>query len=334
MRITNLHTICILVLNLAGAMASAQQSFDPSMEAGLACASSDCEFRGLPQVAQGLGGLQKIPKNETARLIKVNEYKDNPEQVIPRAKFPQFNAIGMVQRMSEIVQSARNGNESNLGHGTALNLGPCTVLTNYHVPFGTSSSVTKFDQYKMRYNIGYSATASFEQSSEITPKLAGDLTSNDFSLSQDPKCSGSKYGWYKPSDLTSDQLVARHATVLVVSFPGDQGNDKMAISKGVVTGIDPNTGNVLYTASTSPGSSGGAVFIIDENGDLRLQGIHVGGAKDGTNFQYPTYTQEHANQFLNVAELFERPDVARYVNSDITNHPGTNPIERYTHVRN
>jgi hypothetical protein len=109
MRNMKLHTICILALGsilTMGFDASAQ--LDPNMEAGVDCSNSDCMFRGNSQVRDGLGGLQKLTTaNGDAKLIKVNEYADNPEKVLNRSTQVRFQGIGMVQRERELAEDAK-----------------------------------------------------------------------------------------------------------------------------------------------------------------------------------------------------------------------------------
>jgi V8-like Glu-specific endopeptidase len=273
-----------------------------------------------------------------AKLFKVNEYADNPEKILDRSRQVRFQGIGMVQRERELAEDAEAIAKDihampQAGHGTGINISPCLVLTNRHVAFGSDVYLDPDENYKMKYNIGYSINSAYANTSELTPKVHGDILYSDFVISKDSNCSGSYIGWYKWSDVSTEYLARLKARVLLVSFSGDQATNNMAISFGNVTGVDAVSGNVLYNASASPGSSGGAVFIVTEGGDISLQGLHVGGphGEEGEH-SFPTYSKEHANQFVNIADIMQREDVRRVVGQDLRDHPVANPLLTYLHV--
>ena len=210
--------------------------------------------------------------------VLANEFADHPYQIIDRSKYPQFSPIGILQRNVDILDKDDYDREL-LGHGTAINISPCLILTNYHVPFGNNEYPAELSNFKMTYFYGLSSRGKFATSSTAVPIVKGNLTTRDFSVLRDANCPGLKYGWFDPSDVSSDRLMDLHAHVLVVSYPSDAGFGRIAVSNGSVKGIDPNTGNVMYDASTSPGSSGGAVLIIDENGTLACRAYMSAGAE-------------------------------------------------------
>ena len=254
-----------------------------------------------------------------------NEFADNPYKVLSdRSRISVFSPIGMAKR------ARREGD----GHGTAVIVGPCTVLTAYHVPFGQNQMVVHPEQYTLKLSFGIGAKeGGFASVSVGVPFSYGNLVTKDFALIHDKSCPGLKYGWYETSNVSSDGLAARSATVLAVSFPEDLPQGTVALSRGIARGVDEDTGYVMYDASTAPGSSGAPVFVVDENGILRLQGIHIGGAKDNSNYKYPNYSSKRANEFLNLADIFDQHDVALPLARDRAEHPSPNPIAGLLRVK-
>jgi V8-like Glu-specific endopeptidase len=266
-----------------------------------------------------------------------NVFGDSPQTVIDRSRWPVFQAIGVAYRERDISNYAAmiasgTAPSSAVGYGTAFNVGPCTVLSNRHVPYAGEPYPDSESNYRMVYSVGYADASPFTIVAELNPIVYGDLLKSDFSLSIDSKCSGKTVGWYKTSDISTDELVRTQAKVLVVSFPSNKPG-QMVASFGKVTGVDPDSGNVLYSASTAPGSSGGVVFVVLSTGEILAQGIHVGGRKKGSDdFTYPNYTQEHANEFINLSEIMYRHDIQIILRADFSVHGTRNPLENYLHV--
>ena len=281
----------------------------------------------------GYGSSASLGQDYSSGLLAINEYLDNPYvQILDPAKWPALSGIGVLKRNWKRMDS--NDRE---GHGTGVNISPCLIISSHHVVFGQRPYVSKsgFSFFTMSYNIGLRPTG-FSELSKATPIIEGNLSTFDFTVLKDLSCPGLRFGWYETSNVTSESIVAQHADVLSASFPGDLGDTKLVISKGRVRGIQPQDGNVYYDASTAPGSSGSPVFIIDENGKLRLQGLHVGGEKVIVNpsmFKFPTYSEDCANEFVNITDLLDRPDVAAAIRLDLDEHPGPNPLEKALRVR-
>ncbi|RYZ77541.1 MAG: hypothetical protein EOP05_01465, partial [Proteobacteria bacterium] len=81
MRATQLNKICIMTfaaILTVGFEASA--SLDPNMEAGVACADTDCMFAGMPQISnEPVARMQRlvVSNNTEAKLMNINRYEDN-----------------------------------------------------------------------------------------------------------------------------------------------------------------------------------------------------------------------------------------------------------------
>jgi V8-like Glu-specific endopeptidase len=329
------HKVTAAFFNGGSPTAGAQRCRTPMRLTALALLAAAMSLSGgVPTHAQthaeATGG---------AKLITVTEYADNLDKVIDRQKATRFQGIGMIRRERELAEDANAIAKSfhaapKAGHATGVNIGPCLVLTAYHVAFGDITderSVDKHTNYKMQYNVGYSANTEFASTSELIPVVRGNPNHADFVLTKDANCSGSRFGWYELSGISSADLVKAHEIVMVISFSGRHGSDKLTVSMGNVTGIDPVTGCLTYSASTSQGSSGGAVFIIAETGELMLQGIHIaGGSWDE---EVPTYSAAQANKFLNIADVSDRQDFSQLLIADLKSHPGNNPLKSYFQVR-
>jgi V8-like Glu-specific endopeptidase len=332
MRATQLHTICIMTLATALLVGfEAQASLDPNMEAGVACADSDCMFRGMPQVAnepvarmQRLSLFQIEGEEPAAKLYKVNRYADNPAVTVDRAAFPQFLPMNQIKNLVE-VQSLKPGESA--GRASGFNISPCLMVTNHHVVYGDDLQPVAGRDYTMLISAGIKAGAQFMGSTKQNHvEIAGARSEdggNDYAVVKSPACLGKNFGWYEPSKKTPGQLVSEQAQVFVVSFPADRNEGQMEVSFGQVTGTEKETGNLQYNASTAPGSSGGAVFIM-ENGEMRLVGLHVGGKRDGKRYEFDTHTQKYTNTFIPVRDILGRDDVQKMVELDKQFNGSTN----------
>lgn len=126
---------------------------------------------------------------------------------------------------------------------------------------------------------------------------------------------GKLFGWYLLSDKSSAELIAEKRRVFVVSFPGDRDVGELEVGIGNIVGSDGKSGLVKYDASTAPGSSGGAVFII-ENGSMRLVGLHVGGKRDGDRYSFKTYSNNVANYYIPAGEFIRSPGIEPAIEHD------------------
>ena len=312
MRATALHTICIMTVTSILAVGFDAAAFDPNMEAQASCVEADCMLPVAPTVAsqQALDLKAMNLNGEVMKLQKINRFATNEDKVIDRKLNPQFAPLGMVQRMRELKADveARMSNraaDSKAGRATAFNMGPCTVVTNFHVVYGNDPYANMNADNRLNFSVGAADGKAFAESSIVQPADKGALTEdgqNDWAVTKDPKCLGKKYGWFNYTQKTNAELVNANAQVFLVSFPGDRNVGELSISVGRVTGVNARSGNLRYDVSEAPGSSGGAVFIF-ENGEMKLVGLNVGGMKDGDNYHFEQYSNERANEFKNIADV-------------------------------
>lgn len=146
---------------------------------------------------------------------------------------------------------------------------------------------------------------------------------------RDPNCNGKNQGRYEPSTISSEELEAAKAKVVIVWLSSGNSKGKMSMSSGNVTGIDMRNGNLLTDASTVPGSSGGIVFAVDpKTKRLVFQGLNVGAYSERFVFD-ASDTQKEANEFLNVDKLIDQQNYASRVDSDLKKNPVANPLENF-----
>lgn len=261
--------------------------------------------------------------------LSANVFADNKIVTVPRERFPQFDGIGLINRLRDAKDQH---NSLPTGFANAINVGPCSVVTNSHVAFDDDLYIEKNKDYRLFFSIGYAKDKVFARKVIIEPRLRGEnIRQFDFSLSYDSSCSGIKYGYYYRSPYSKFDLVKNHMKLVLVWLDPD---GQMNFSSGVADNIEGRTGYVRFSASTKPGSSGGAVFLVDDvSGELRLQGVNVGALGTTSNYTFPTYSDENANLFMSIEDIVERSDVSDWLARDLRDHPGLNPLADKLHLR-
>lgn len=330
MRNMTLHTICILALGsvlTVGFEAKAQ--LDPNMEAAVDCSVADCMFRGNPQTRDAIAGFQKLPTtNGEMKLQKVSRYSDNMDYVVDRRVETQFAPIGELESVA--VRHDKQGNEIR-SYGSATLVSPCYILTNHHVVFGDDLDPVPGKDYTMKFRVGVAPTpeAAFLGNTIATPVTWGQrgaCNSDDWALMKLKTCVGARadIGWMETSNKMPEQLVG--ADIAVAGYAGDHARGELSFSTGRATAIDPANGLLKHSASAVGGQSGGAV-MIKEDGILKLAGMHTLEFADydkKTN-QFDTFTDRHANEFVNVGYIVNRSDVKMLLDEDKAAHGGVNP---------
>ena len=303
-----------------------------------------------------------------ADIASATEYKDNPYAIVDRTKYPQFGPLGLIKRDWDFQGKERSAADRSrdANHGTAINIGPCLVITNDHVVFGGGGAgellgIKKYNvssRFPMIYYSGVgNIDGGFASKSRLYPIIGTGGENDDITVLRDEGCSGMKYGWY---DFIIPKYIGdfqdKRTPLLSVSFPGDLPFGQMVISKGLIRGFvslgnlvqdDSGSGSysdggykgcgtVYYDSSTAPGSSGGAVLVIGPDGVLRLLGVHCGGAKLNGQVSVPTYSEAAGNEFVSSDWIFGKDatdKIMAAIAADRRQHPGPNPIEAKLHVR-
>ena len=267
-----------------------------------------------------------------ATSASANRYADNPAVLATdRRLLPQFLPLVQIERLADAM-ARKPGTESDK-RATGFNISPCMVVTNHHVVYGDDMSPVRGLDYKMVIFAGVKVES--QKFLGITRNTA-DVIQHERSLSgrgdwtvlRSPACLGRIFGWFVRSNKSSRELIARREEVFVVSYPGDREVGQLEVGFGNVTGAAETGGLVEYDASTAPGSSGGAVFDI-EDGEMRLVGLHVGGRREGDNYNSGSYAKKRANYFIPVAEFFESVGMADAIEEGIIKNGASNVASRY-----
>ena len=248
-----------------------------------------------------------INPNAISSRAGARVFPESPIKVVDRAKFTQFASVGLIKRLVDVSDEALAKPFPKTfvltpqpGSATGIYLDDCVVITNYHVAFGKTDVAHRIEDFKMQFRVGNKPNDGFAHQSIITPRVMGNLFTQDFVAASDPSCTGREFDKFTSSYLTSGQLVRMKARVILVSFSGGANEDDMTVSAGTVTGIDPETGYVTFNASAKAGSSGGAVLVRDPiTGKLLLQGLNVGA-------------NETQNAFMNIVEIVEIPSLIEF----------------------
>lgn len=232
-------------------------------------------------------------------LQRINRFADNPDWKVDR-RDPQYSPIGMVQRVREL-----DSDPSSAGRATAFYIGPCLVVTNYHVVYGNTLKPSRDVNYDLKISIGVTLAGEFSDYSIIKVSDHGDMDDNgqyDWAILSDSKCLGRKYGWYPLASTRTRALIEGKTQVFIVGYATDRPVDELYASRGRVVGVHEYSGNVLFSASEAPGDSGGPVFLF-EGARLKVVGLNKGGLKDKDTYRFDHYSQERASQFVNVGDI-------------------------------
>lgn len=339
MRATNLNTVCILALNsilVIGLEAHAQ--LDPNMEAGVACSSSDCMFRGNPQTRDAVASFSKLPTG--ARLQKINNYADNGNTVVDRGVETQLSPIGELMSVREVTEKgeiktdrkvSKTGETHHL-QGSAFLVSPCYILTAAHVVFGEGQLPKDGVDYTMNFSIGKGEKGPFAGSFAATPDLS--LTSitrqTDWTLLKLPedKCMGAHpaVGYYE----ASKKEVAVGDAMVAAGYGSDHARGELALGAGSVRGTDAN-GQLLFSGSFVKGASGGPALTVDEDGVTRVAGLVTSEMDTNGTQLYATYSDANANKIQSISSILNNPAVKAALDADKARFGNKNPaMERLT----
>jgi V8-like Glu-specific endopeptidase len=207
------------------------------------------------------------------------------------------------------------------------------LVTNHHVVYGDDMSPLRGTEYKMVVFAGVKPDSQkflgiTRNTADVLQRERSESGRGDWTVLKSPACLGKVFGWLTRSNKTSRELIAKHEQVFVVSFPGDREVGELEIGFGNVTEAAESGGLVEYNASTAPGSSGGAVFDI-EDGQMRLVGLHVGGRREGDDYTFSRYAKKRANYFIPAAEFLETAGMADAIEEDIAINGASNVASRY-----
>ncbi|RYZ76157.1 MAG: serine protease, partial [Proteobacteria bacterium] len=263
-----------------------------------------------------------VSNNTEAKLMNINRYEDNAATPAgDRRSLPQFLPMVQMERLAD-AQKRAPGTEA-AKRATGFNIGPCLVATPHHVVYGTDTAPESNVDYGMIVSVGVKADSQkflgYTKDTQDVAKHERNAEGSgdgDWTVVKTKLCPGKAFGWYKPSTQSVEQLIKAKAQVFVVSFPGDRAVGELEVGHGNITGSSSDTRVVEYNSSTAPGSSGGAVFVM-ENGEMRLVGMHIGGQHEANgNYTYKTHTKSLTNRFVPVAEFMNAPRVKAALSQD------------------
>jgi len=317
MRITNLHTICILALGSILAIGiEAHAQLDPNMEASAGCFEANCVFEGNSQVSDNIRGLSKLP---VPRLLKVNDYRDNPSVRVNLDETPQFAPVGLLERDTKLADGSIQREA-----GSAVIVSPCYILTNHHVAFGDDDKPVQGKSYAMTFRAGKgSDEGGFMGHTEATPVLWGKMEANhqnDWALMKLKNCVGTvpSFGWVDAADATAADLITKKPQIAAVGFSYKEARSQMSMSLGVIKNGVAGFGLIGFDASTAKRESGGGLFVM-ENGTLKLAGLITGGFVDPKNRQAhvsDTWTADRSNFGISASEILNQSDVKAILDAD------------------
>ncbi|RYZ91653.1 MAG: serine protease, partial [Proteobacteria bacterium] len=289
-------------------------------------------FAGMPQISnEPVARMQRlvVSNNTEAKLMNINRYEDNAAvPVIDRAQFPQFLPMN---QLTASVKLNSDSNESSL-HSTGFNISPCLMVTNHHAVFSQTLDSTQSTELKVSISAGIKADGKFAgQTKSSHVELKGARTEQgmgDWAVVKSPACLGKAFGWYNPSKKSARELFESKAEVFVVSFPGDREQGALEVGFGNVTGFNNKSGTLEYNASTAPGSSGGAVFVM-EDGEMRFVGIHKGGQHADKAYTFKTHSKQYSNTFVPAEQFMDLKEVQQIIALDKQYNGSVNKAEQY-----
>jgi V8-like Glu-specific endopeptidase len=180
---------------------------------------------------------------------------------------------------------------------------PCYIVTAAHVVLGEDPVQRPGVDYTMIFRVGVGKTAPFAGSTKATLVVASErmLKGNDWALMKLNSCVGARaeFGWFESSNRSSRQLLGQRS--MVVGYPTSNSRGMMMSGIGKVIAVDENSGNLVASASSINGQSGGPMLVF-EDGQARVAGILAFQNRDLRpdhieQNEYATYTRERANEF-------------------------------------
>ncbi|RYZ88088.1 MAG: serine protease [Proteobacteria bacterium] len=273
-----------------------------------------------------------VSNNTEAKLMNINRYEDNAATPAgDRRSLPQFLPMVQLERLADAMKR-QPGTEADV-RATGFNISPCMVVTNHHVVYGDDMSPVRNQDYGMVISAGVKQESQkflgiTKNTKDVVQHERSESGRGDWTVLKSPACLGKTFGWFKPSKKTSRELIAEKAQVFVVSFPGDRAVGELEVGFGNVTASADKGGLVEYNSSTAPGSSGGAVFVM-EDGEMRLVGLHVGGKRDGDKYTFKSHTKENTNYFIPAAEFLESAGMADAIEQDKASNGSENKAEKF-----
>lgn len=272
MRITKLHTICMMTLSailFVGLEASAQNS---EMEAGVGCIEESCMFGGQT-VAQNSG---------VAQLHKINIFSadgTDPRQSYDRGDevAKAFAPIGMIETNSQITVTDKKTQETKTGYGkgTGFLIAPCYAMTNYHVVFGDNQTPDPKMDHSITFKVGAAANGGFQHSVKAKP-VRWDKESatkkSDWVIVKLDDCVGEQIGWLE-LDETQDPNSLVGTKFVQAGYPKDRSNDKISIQTNCEIKDFNGLEEVYLHNCAARRQASGSPMIALINGQLKVVGI-------------------------------------------------------------
>lgn len=266
-----------------------------------------------------------------------NRYVTSDDHFLDRREYRQFNPIG---RVDSLRQEVNWKGQAGYGRGTAFLVSPCYALTNHHVVFGedfppyglAEERAAVGAKYAMKFSVGVGANLPFAGRVTASPVVWGErdgANANDWALLKLSSCLGARpeIGWME-IDLNRSfaSLIRARQPVALASYPFDRGDDEgsfvgesLRLAYGFVRGYLKVNGTHLLSASGDPGSSGGAVMVMEPGGGSKIIGIYRGGRRrrvDLEKYIFNRYSDEYANEFIGMWDIMASYDVKERVAAD------------------
>ena len=258
----------------------------------------------------------------TSLPARSNVFEDNPDIVLDRSLETQFSPIGELEGLQ--TSSDTSGNVY-VSRGTAVLISPSYILTNYHVAFDGNKPPAPGTDYSMRFRAGVGKAAPFEGNTiaTVVPGLIGIMgigdRSGDWAVMKlkTPVGGRPEFGWFDAASFNAHDLFGKK--VAAVGYAGQNARGGLSYCEGMVTGYEKFLGLLKLSASSSPGESGGGVFII-EAGQIKLCGIIQGefGLAEGNNTsnRVKSYSDSRYNCFISTFEILNRSDIKALLDAD------------------
>ena len=254
----NIIIAALIILPLK--MAHAEVS--PTLEAGVACSTDACLFKG--QAAFGQPLLQHI---STESIPVNNRGTAGGFALEAPSKVSQLTPLSYKLGRVETVNPVEFEGQKGISEANGVIIGPCLMITNQHVVFGDDRNPDPNVDHSINFFFG-EGTTSFKWKRKGTPvywperPLSG---ARDYVLVKLDTCPGKKVGWIEPVAHTDDQLLSENLTLAGIRPGPSNGEISTQLNLRGVR-FHAGTGALVYTAKSIPGLS--ASSVLDDSGNL------------------------------------------------------------------
>lgn len=209
-------------------------------------------------VVQPPGAAPDVPLHIAAN------FDDKPTPIPPRLR--PFDAVGRIENIERTRM------------GTGFLIGPCTVLTAYHVLFPAGE--TPSTKAKFRFAIGHGGTTAFTSVMPASPVLWGDFSyavdtpTEDFAVLNVPACPGRKFSTIPLAPMSLTDIAQSGGKLRNAGYPVGRSRGRVwgdeDCSVGGMHPLEPEL--FAIDCYSMPGMSGGPV-LAERDGQLMAVAI-------------------------------------------------------------